>query len=43
LETSRNNFMELVASRKITENQYNMLDDLVSRHINNIDKITPTK
>jgi len=43
LETSRNNFMDLVASRKITANQYNMLDDLVSRYINNIGDITTTK
>jgi hypothetical protein len=47
LDTSRNIIMDFVASRNplrsITVDQYNMLDDLVSRRISKIDNITPIK
>jgi hypothetical protein len=36
LETLRDNFLDLVPDRKITEDQYKMLDDLVSNHLNKI-------
>jgi hypothetical protein len=41
LEASRNSIMDLVGTGKITDSQYIMLDNLISRYINKIDNINP--